>query len=71
VPIEDVDTPYSDGWWLRRLLKALNATPPALSANVRDSRKAHMGRRDWFDLLWSYNIGEAPLPRVSRRCWTG
>jgi hypothetical protein len=67
VPIEDVDTPYSDGWWLRRLLKALNATPPALSESVRDSRKTHMGRRDWFDLLWSYNIGEAPLPRVSRQ----
>jgi hypothetical protein len=67
VPIEDVDTPYSDGWWIRRLLKGLNATPPALSANVRDSRKARMGRRDWMDLLWSYNVGEAPLPRVSQR----
>jgi hypothetical protein len=67
VPIEDVDTPYSDGWWLRRLLKGLNATPPALPANVRDSRKSRMGRREWMDLLWSYNVGEAPIPRVNRQ----
>lgn len=66
VPIEDTDTPYTDGWWLRRLLKGLNATPPVASTSVRESRKARMGRRDWLDLLWSYNVGEAPLPRVNR-----
>lgn len=66
MPIEDVDVPYSDGWWLRRLMKGLNAKPAQLEPKVRDSRRCHYGRREWFDLLWSYNIGEAPLPKLSQ-----
>lgn len=66
MPIEDVDVPQSAGWWLRRLINAQNARPSLPAANLRESRRANMGRRDWMDLLWSYYIGEPPLPRASR-----
>lgn len=64
--IDDVDVPQSDGWWFRRLTRAMNARPVALPATLRDSRRAQFGRRDWMDLLWSYYVGESPLPRVSQ-----
>ena len=67
MPINDTDTPFSDGWWLRRLHQQLNARPTGIPTSaLRESRRGLLGRRDWMDLLWSYNIGEAPLPRVSQ-----
>lgn len=65
--IPDVDTPESDGWWLKRLMNKMNARPTKPPTNIADSRRYEFRRRDWLDLLWSYNTGEVPLPAVSEK----
>lgn len=49
----DVSVEGSPGWWFRRLSLALFAR----SVGERRSRRERM------DLLWSYAVGEPPLPR--------
>lgn len=63
----DAGTPFSDGWWLRRLHKSFNERPKPDPARIRQSRRHLFTRREWLDLLWSYYTGEAPLPRVSEK----
>lgn len=67
VPITDVDVPGSDGWWLRRLSKSMNAQPARPMSRIADSERYEFGRRDWMDRLWARYAGEAPLTRTSQK----
>lgn len=51
----DVDETYSDGWWLAYLYKQLYS--PRLQPNGLNE-----SRFDRFNRLWSYFIGQPPLP---------
>jgi len=53
--LEHVDVPYSDAWWLKRLLNKMN------KPEMRRTGK-RLSHRDYLDLLWSYRTGEPPLP---------
>ncbi len=68
MPLVDVDVPYSDAWWLRRLSRQFVERParPASGA-VGDCRRADFARRDWLDMLWNRLLGDAPVPRINER----
>lgn len=63
----DVETPFSDGWWFRRLHKSFNERPRLDPSKIRHSRRHLYTRREWLDMLWSYQTGEPPLPKVSEK----
>lgn len=63
----DVDTPQSDGWWLRRLAKQMHSKPAKLPARLCDDRRYEYTRNEWLDLLWARFTGNAPLSRLSER----
>ena len=67
MPIDDVDVPFSDGWWLRRLSKKFTETPKKPPAKIADPRRCEFTRREWLDMLWARFTGDAPLLRVSDR----
>ncbi|MGH3356600.1 MAG: phage portal protein [Nocardioidaceae bacterium] len=60
MPLEHVDVPYSDAWWVRRLSKKMH------TQELRRNGK-RMTRTQWLDLLWSYQTGEPPLPNVAAK----
>lgn len=63
----DVETPYSDGWWLKRLLAQMYAKPvrSAVSTSILDSRRFDFRRDQWLDLLWAHYTGEPPMPGIN------
>lgn len=61
----DVETPFSDGWWFRRLVKAMHTKPTTADRRLADPRRTQFTRQQWLDLLWAYHSGEPPLPRLS------
>lgn len=67
MPIDAVDTPFSDGWWLRTLSKKFTERPRRLSSRLADHRRCDFSRREWQDMLWARFTGDAPLSHVSDR----
>lgn len=63
----DVETPGSDGWWLRRLAKQMHSRPTRISSKLCDDRRYDFTRNEWLDMLWSRFVGNAPLSQVSDR----
>lgn len=67
MPIEHVDVPFSDGWWLRTLSKKFGETPKKPPSRLADPRRCGFTRREWQDMLWARFTGNGPLFRVSDR----
>lgn len=65
--IEDLDTPYSDGWWLKRLSKALYDKPKRPPTKISDDRRCEYNRSEWLDMLWARFTGNGPLQRIADR----
>ena len=58
---DNVATPFTDEWWLTRLLKRFDEKPKRPRRSVADGRRYEYTRSDWFSLLWAYHLGEQPL----------
>lgn len=63
----DVDTPYSDGWWLKVLAKKLGEKPRRPRAIEGDSRRAEFTHTQWCNMLWNRLVGDTPFLRVNEK----
>jgi hypothetical protein len=66
VPI-DVDTPYSDGWWLKLLAKKFGEKPRRQRALEGDSRRCEFTHAQWCNMLWNRLVGDTPFLRVNEK----
>lgn len=57
--------PFSDPWWIERLVKKLTTKPIKPRSCIGESRRYNYKRSDWLDLLYSYRIGEQPISRLA------
>lgn len=63
----DVETPGSDGFWLKHLSRQMHARPKPMLAKLGDDRRCDFTRNEWLDMLWARFVGNAPLSNVSER----
>lgn len=63
----DVDTPYSDGWWLKALAKKFGERPRRPRALEGDSRRSEFTHSQWCNMLWNRLLGDSPFLRVNEK----